>query len=1615
MKLKILVVISLLLHIFLWAGLETEIFSESVIISGSFKIDDRAKIEEILDSETAMIPHYSRLLNLPTTGNWQLKSLSYETEEISLKGSASSEDEWFPSMPVTIGDPVIMRHTRFSQVAVSSFLYNKERTKIRLLKNVYIELELANSEINRKQDRGAQNGSSFDRLATAGITGHSPSRTEMRGSYLFICPDNEIVVNTLGYLKEWKQKLGFEAEIVTLSETGETNSQIKDYLQNAYDTWEVPPEFVVLVGDVNGNIQLPSWYIAGYMSPYCVTDHPYTLLEGDDYFPDIMIGRFSVQNLSQLQTIVSKVINYESAPVESNDWTRRAIMLSYVIDVGNYAMYSQRETVMAVREKLLDFTYTEVDTFISPWQTGASNLINHINSGYSFINYRGAGSPVYWSGGYGHMFTLWNIGELGNGFMLPMVTSIVCGGGDFAYGNYDTSFGEEWLAAGSPANPRGAIGFIGPSELDTKTPFNNCLDLGIYQGITQEGIFGCAAMMLRGKMELYNNYPGCHQMDGSNDALDSDMFYFYVYNLLGDPGLKIWTDEIKHYELEMPDNLPLGSSYYSISLSGSEIEGHTLALTSEGELISTSSTNAAGWVAVEIPANLTDFEVTLSGYGYVPITQNVQIIDEGIISLEGYELTQQAAIGETIGLTLELANLTGNFQNNLEIMLSSSDQQISISPTEIIVPETDISQIISLEYEIELADTWRSESEIRLDISINNGELGTHYIFLDTVSPQVEFAGFSTQNPQNCLLIGEENAMVLELYNSGTMPSSEFIVILATEDGKCQLLAADCAFANIGEGETEMAVSSLSLIPAANLIAGEPARFSLTVIQSSIPVWQTTFSIPVGMIDENSSTFSEYGYYATESRDLGNIAAPQYDWIEIAEPEGGAGILLHANHVTSDGFSTRLDLPFQFCFYGSFYDEATISSSGWLAMGDEEFVFFRNRTIPSGVGPKAMIAPFWDFLSDGEIYTYYDENAHYFIIEWHNFRNDNLNNIQTFQVILYDPEYHVTATGDAKIKFQYKEISNLDQEGNYATIGIENYSQTEGLLLSFANLYPATMHEIASETAIMISIKEGIIVPRISANVEELHITIAADTTASYSLELSNSNEQLPLNYELSASHFPRDPEIRGGKRDLSGNSINAVNQTYFSGHEMDLYAFMIHDPQGGEAVHGVQMDFPDRVQINSATNLGNLLYNEQTGSGATVTWGYGNGEDYNGNTPQTFHIYLEVMEGTAPLSINWQIDGDGNGEEPHSVSGIITLMPSDDSYIWVVYPNGGEQLAYGLSDTIRWNSYGEIGDVNIDYSRNNFLDFQIIAEGAANTGSYEWSVPWELTETAKIRVRNISGSQYDISDASFAIKGLVITHPNSETVLEYGTPASVTWDYAGSADCVNIEYSNTAGIFWETFASNLPNTGYYEFTVELTPCENYKIRLIAEGEETIISEMAGTFSVVDVPVNWLIFPENFGNLEPGGMASHSFIIDTEGLTSGEYLSYITLRTNYNQKLIIPVHLTIPNLEEEAETLEIPAILKANYPNPFSNSDSRGNGTEIEFNLTKENRVKLAIYNIRGQLIRVLIDEKRGVGNYRLHWDGKNQEGLPLAAGVYFYQLMIDSKMVAAKKCLLFK
>jgi hypothetical protein len=92
---------------------------------------------------------------------------------------------------------------------------------------------------------------------------------------------------------------------------------------------------------------------------------------------------------------------------------------------------------------------------------------------------------------------------------------------------------------------------------------------------------------------------------------------------------------------------------------------------------------------------------------------------------------------------------------------------------------------------------------------------------------------------------------------------------------------------------------------------------------------------------------------------------------------------------------------------------------------------------------------------------------------------------------------------------------------------------------------------------------------------------------------------------------------------------------------------------------------------------------------------------------------------------------------------------------------------------------------------------------------------------------------------------------------------------------------------------------------------------------------------------------------------------------------------------------TTTAVDERVSEADLPTIydLQQNYPNPFNPS------TIIAFDLPKASEVKLNIYDLQGQLIRMLLQAWRPAGRYKSEWDGKGDSNQSVSSGIYIIHL----------------
>lgn len=113
----------------------------------------------------------------------------------------------------------------------------------------------------------------------------------------------------------------------------------------------------------------------------------------------------------------------------------------------------------------------------------------------------------------------------------------------------------------------------------------------------------------------------------------------------------------------------------------------------------------------------------------------------------------------------------------------------------------------------------------------------------------------------------------------------------------------------------------------------------------------------------------------------------------------------------------------------------------------------------------------------------------------------------------------------------------------------------------------------------------------------------------------------------------------------------------------------------------------------------------------------------------------------------------------------------------------------------------------------------------------------------------------------------------------------------------------------------------------------------------------------------------------------------------------------WNKEVSVVVDVEI---QEDSDGLPKEFALHQNYPNPFNPT------TVIEYALPKASHVRITIYNLLGQQVKLLVAQDQPAGYKTVLWDGRTDSKAEVSSGVYFYRIMAGD-FVNCKKMLLLK
>jgi len=1061
------------------------------LLSQLVAIPDEAGVRlEILATSYEVLENYDILPTQPSTVEGSPEELPFTKDE-----AFYANDEFYPQQVVRLGEPVICRDLRMIQTVVNPVQYNPVRKELRVYTSIdYRLIYEGRDDRNIKIRRHNYISEAFLPLYQALV----PNAGEMlaymeprRGGILII--SKQLFVDSLRQVEMWKHKKGYTVHIAPTTEINSngnpTASQIYNYVNNAYDTWEIPPEFLMIVGDQDNttNTGVPDYPYNGYTS-----DHHYSAVDGTDYLPDIFVARLSVDNMTDLRKATAKIIKYESNPsmLEPGHWLRGLSV------AGNIYATTPRITVLWVRQLLLDHGFTQVDTVFAwlDYDPGPTNINTALNNGVSIISYRGWAGPSGW---YDPSYSVANLNALQSNNELGIMASIVCGTGNFGPGT-DPCFGETWIRmAASTTSLKGGPCFFGATDNSTHTKWNNPIMVGYYWGLFKENVYNFAAAAARGKIQQYNTFPSYNSPGGTIEQ------YFNTYNMLGDPETEVRTKIPMGLVVTHPVTLPFGVNHIEINVLDNSLlpvqNAYVTLVKGYGaneDVFKVAKTDAAGNVYMSFDADTPDtMFVTVSGRDLIPYQGHVMIVQADVAV--GYDSLTIDDSGdgipnpdETINLGVILRNYgSSGTASSVSATLEAIDSTL-VAVHEAVRQYGDISpgqRGYSYPFVIGVSEAAQEGETARLKLSVtdNSGDYWYSVIDLQISGPKFVVSTVTFPGGNGRLDPNETANMVLTLTNRGSVNAQGVTGYITTDDDYAAVVSSQGDFGDIVVGGTgSNSGTPMSVSASAAAFDGHVINFVLHTTTGDGEESEMPFTVTVGLVSTSDPIGPDsYGYYMYDNTDAGYPPQPTYQWVEINPNLGGSGTRLTFGGANDDK-SQLITLPFDFKHYGETFRALIVCINGFVAPDTARFDIdgnfwynFFNWPIPDPGNAQGQISPFWDDLqysgSVNGVYIWHDTANNRFIIEWSAMTHRNSGSTETFQMIITDPAYHPTLTGDSEIYYQYHTITNNDSGENYASVGFESFDEYRGLQYTYDNDYHLGAPSLASGRAIRITTNTG--------------------------------------------------------------------------------------------------------------------------------------------------------------------------------------------------------------------------------------------------------------------------------------------------------------------------------------------------------------------------------------------------------------------------------------------------------------------------------------------------------------------------------------------------------------
>ncbi|MDD5528554.1 MAG: C25 family cysteine peptidase [bacterium] len=561
---------------------------------------EKVTLESKISHTTTMPLNYAIYPHQPPVS----KNANYK-KEFTIDQNYYTKNATLPLNRVRIINIGNMRGYRIAVVEIYPSIYNPYKNNIEFADEIQVTLNFVNPDWAATRKNLQRLSNHNDNCLENIIVNYSYFQKSLKGQefpvgYLVIVPDE--YYSKILPLKEWKSQKGYYTTVTKLSEIGNTTPEgIREYIKSAYDTWQIPPTFVLLAADVD-----KIGYFTYYASETIRTDLNYSLMDTTDYFPDLYVSRFSVADTFQMDSLVQKTIKYEKGIwSQGTEWCPKAYFIASTD--GGYHWIAESTHIYCMEKCRANGM-----TCDSLWGSSSSGtpITQAVDAGASFVIYSGHGGTSMWQGPF---FSTTEVRNLSNFDKVPFVGSFACFTGDFSASE---CFTESWLRSGY----RGGIVTLG-SSISSTWDEDDLLQRYLFDEMFDAGTTWTMGAINTAKLLLYQHY---------GDSSLSVQEYFRQYNLMGDGSVDIYSDIPHPLTVSHPDLFPVGvyDLYVSVTDNGAPVNNALVCLKTD-TIIYPAYTDSIGYATINLNVSKPcSGIITVTGHNLKTYEGNVKITGE---------------------------------------------------------------------------------------------------------------------------------------------------------------------------------------------------------------------------------------------------------------------------------------------------------------------------------------------------------------------------------------------------------------------------------------------------------------------------------------------------------------------------------------------------------------------------------------------------------------------------------------------------------------------------------------------------------------------------------------------------------------------------------------------------------------------------------------------------------------------------------------------------------------------------------------------------------------------------------------------------------------------------